>query len=172
MQDGEECREIRTHRRLIPTQVGLHVHSHDRLPYLLGGLLAYGAFVQLLVLVDRLVQIAQLVIEAGRSEGRRLMADGDGTPPAPGLNGLADVVLDIGIEDRQVADGEKRIIIGGQAAILSWQPLLCTVGAEVDQRIGAEALAHQLVSRHVEMVRRHLAVVVGLAWPPRSRWLG
>ncbi len=45
------------------------------------------------------------------------------------------------------------------------------MGAEMDQRVGAETLADELVDRQVEMVRRHRAVVVGLARTAGTRRL-
>lgn len=45
------------------------------------------------------------------------------------------------------------------------------MGAEMDQRVGAETLADELVDRQVEMVRRHRAVVVGLARTAGARRL-
>ena len=45
------------------------------------------------------------------------------------------------------------------------------MGAEMDQRVGAETLADELVDRQEEMVRRHRAVVVGLARTAGARRL-
>ncbi len=157
VQRGEKGREILAHARLVPAEVGLQAGFQHRGADLLGAALAHRALVQLLVFVDQVVQVAQLVVQPGRGERRRLVADGDRPPATPGLDGLADVVLDIGVEHRQVAEHPEGIVADGQPAVLAGQPFLGAVGAEVDQRVGVETLAQVLVDRQVEVVRWHLA---------------
>ena len=117
------------------------------------------------------MQLAQLGVETGRRKGRRLVADDHGAATAARLDGLADVVLDVGIEHRQIAQREEGVIARGQTPILAGQPFLGAVGAEVDQGIGLELLAKCLVGRQIKMIGWDLAVVIGLARTTGTGWL-
>ncbi|VFT07575.1 Uncharacterised protein [Pseudomonas aeruginosa] len=77
------------------------------------------ALVQLLVFVDQLVQVAQFVVQPGRGERRRLVADGDRAPAPARLDRLANVVLDVRVEHRQVAERPQRVVAHRQPAVLA-----------------------------------------------------
>jgi len=118
------------------------------------------ADVEQFVFVQQVVQRHQLRMQTGRCERWRLVAD-DGRPATPlRLGGLADVVDDVGIDHRQVAQHQVGVVMDRQAALLARRPLLAAVGAEVDQRVGIEGGARIEVGGKVEVGQRHLGVVV------------
>ena len=108
-----------------------------------------GAFFLREPLVQQVVQLGQSLVQAGRAQWRGLVADGDGAATAAGLGGLTDVVDDVGVDDRDVADGQHRRIVDGQAAFLAGQPFLGAVGAEVDQGVMRSTLADPQVGGQV-----------------------
>ena len=75
-------------------------------------------------------------------------------------NGLADVVGDVGIGHRHVADGEHRVVMDREAALLAGQPFLRAVGAVVHQGVGLELLARPQIDGEVEVRGRRLGRVV------------
>ena len=56
------------------------------------------------IFVQQTFEPAQAVRHRGLFQRRRQMADGDGTQAPLGLRGLAGIVDDEGIDDRQIAD--------------------------------------------------------------------
>ena len=108
-----------------------------------------GAFFLREPLVQQVVQLGQSLVQAGRAQWRGLVADGDGAATATGLGGFTNVVDDVGVDDRDVADGQHRRIVDGQAAFLAGQPFLGAVGAEVDQGVMRSALADPQVGGQV-----------------------
>lgn len=119
VEHAEERREILAHRCLAPAQVVVHVRRPHRRADLLGAAFAHRALVQLLVFVDQLVQVAQFVVQPGRGERRRLVADGDRAPAPARLDRLANVVLDVRVEHRQVAERPQRVVAHRQPAVLA-----------------------------------------------------
>ena len=105
-------------------------------------------------LVQQVVQLGQSLVQAGRAQWRGLVADGDGAATAAGLGGFTDVVDDVGVDDRDVADGQHRRIVDGQAALLAGQPFLGAVSAEVDQGVMCGALANPQVGGQVGVWRK------------------
>lgn len=168
MQRLHEPLRLGAHAGIVPAQVRQHLRVHGLLADLLGSRLLHRALIELLVFVDQRVELAQLVVEPGGRKRGRLMADDHGTTPPACLDGLADVVLDIGVEHRQVTECEEGVVADGEAPILARQPFLSPMGAEVDQRIGSELLSQRLVGGEIEVIGRHLAVVVCLAWTTRT----
>jgi hypothetical protein len=76
--------------------------------------------------VELVVDGGERRMQAGRGKGRREVADDGGAAPAFGLGGFTDVVHDVGVEHRHVADGEHGEVAHRQAASLpgshSWLP--------------------------------------------------
>ncbi len=88
------------------------------------------------------------------------MADGHRAATALGLQRFADVVDDIGVDHRQIAEHQVGRLQHVQAALLARLPFGRAVGAEMHQRIDAEAFAQPEVGRQVAVRWRHLGVVV------------
>ena len=118
-------------------------------------------------LVHQPMQVAQFVVEAGRRDRRHLVTDRHRAPAPLGLHGLADVVLDVGIEHRQIAEQRERPVERPQAAILARRPFLAAMRAEMDQCVGLQARAQVQVGRQIPVVGHGGEVVTGLA-PPRA----
>ena len=160
--------------------VPAHVLVDAFLPHLLhqigGDFLAHGTFVLAHPGVQQVMDFVQRQMQAGGGKRRRLVGDGDGAAAALGLQGFADVVDDVGIDHRHVADGGKRVIRHRQAAFLARQPFLRAVRAVVHDGVGLELFAHPQVMRHVVvrggghrgMVERLFLVLPALA--ARGLW--
>ena len=156
----DEGAEILVDAGIVPAHVLVDVFLLD--PFFQVGrqLVLHRAIVLRQPLVQQVVDEGQRFVQPGRREGRRLVGDDD-RPAAPlGLQRFADVVDDVGIDHRHIADGEQRVIGDGQAALLAGQPFLRAVRAVVHQRIGLEVLAQPQVVGQVEMRRRRLGRVV------------
>ncbi len=160
VQGPQKTLEILLGARHRPAEVLVQVGRGSGLADPGGRPFAHGAAIELLVLVDQLVQVAQFVVQPGRRERRRLVADGHRPAAAPGLDRLADIVLDVGIEHRQAAHGQPGIVVGGQPAVLAGQPLLRAVRAQVDQRVRAVLPLQVQVGRQVERVGHAGGIVI------------
>ena len=111
-------------------------------------------------LVQQVVDGGQRFVQAGGNEGRRLVADDHGAAAPLGLQRLADVVDDVGVDDRHVADGEHRVVADREAALLAGQPFLRAVRAVMDDGVGFESLAQPQVVGQVEMRGRRAGRMV------------
>ena len=156
----EEAGKIPGDRLVRPAHVAGKAARRHEPPDPGAGPLAHRAVLELGMLMDPGVKIVQFAIEAGRREGRRLVADRHCPAPAPRLDRLGHIVLDIGVEDRQVADGEPGIVARGKAAVLAGRPFLRAMGAEMNERIGTDSLAEMQIGGEVPVARRHRHVVV------------
>ena len=145
---------------LAPAQIRVHVRLDGASADLLAHGVAHLTFIQLFVLMNQMVQVAHLVIQPGWRKGRCLVADHHSAAPALGLNGFADVVLNVGVDDWQIACRQPGIVVGGQAAILARQPLLGAVGAQMDQRIRAGAGLQVAVGGQIAVIGRAVTAVI------------
>ena len=156
----------------VDTQVGEQMGFARRIDDALAQPFAHRAFVDRVELAQQLIECCVFVSESGRRERRRLVADDHAPPSALHVDRLGDVVDDVRIDDRHVADQQVRVVVGPQATLLSGQPLLRAVRAEVHDGVGGVSLAHPEIGGEVEVVRRHLRVVEQLLLVAAGRGLG
>ncbi|MNS98868.1 hypothetical protein D3C72_1332490 [compost metagenome] len=171
VQQRQEAGEAGLHVQCAPAKVGSDAAVGGQRAQARGGGVAYRAFIQLLQFVHHGVQVTQFVVQAGRGEGRCLVADHHRAATALGLDGLTYVVLDVRVEHRQVAHRQPGIVAGPQATVLAWRPLLRSMGTEVDQRIGLPLRAQVKVGRQVVVAGRRGHIVGGLADLACTWWL-
>ena len=99
------------------------------------------------------------------------MADGDGAATALGLDGFADVVLNVGIKHRQIAHRQPGVITGGETSVLAGQPFLGAVGAQMDQRVGLVLPLQIQIGGHIERIGDAVGVMVMCRWISGARHL-
>ena len=155
-----EGRELGLAARGAPAEVAVDALGAHCGQELQAQLLLHAAFVLRLPLVQQVVDVRQRRVQPGRRERRRLVAQDHRPAAALGLRGLADVVDDVRVQHRHVAHRQHRVVEHRQPAFLARQPFLRAVGAEVHQRIGAEARACPQVGGQVVVRRNGAGVVV------------
>ncbi|MNM70069.1 hypothetical protein D3C81_816880 [compost metagenome] len=165
MQGIDERREIPGDGGGVPAHVLADVQPVREAADLLGALVAHLAFAHVQPLVQQVVKLVDLAMQPGRREGRRGMADGHAPPAALDLQRFADVVDDVGIDDRRIAHHQVGIVVHRQAAFLAGLPFVGAVGAQVHQRVAGGRLPGPQVGGQVAVRRRHLGVVVQGLFP-------
>ena len=159
-----------------PVQIRVDVHLHRLGHDQLAGVLFHQPLVHQLVLGDQIIDGREIIREAGGRERRRLMTHHHTTAATFDVHCFRHVVDDIGVDHRDVAYQQIRVVINPQAALLAGQPFLTAVGAEMDDGIGADLLAHPQVGGEITVVHRQQRVVVKhvVLFGRRiaARWLG
>ncbi len=119
-------------------------------------------------------QIAQQRGFSARAELRQLgreMAERDCREPSLGRSGLAGIIDDIGIDDRQTSRDDAGPAGPRQRHRLARQPFRRAMRAKMDQRVAAGA-AQGEIEGEIAMAGRHVGVVIArLAVAAVTRWL-
>ncbi len=116
------------------------------------------------IFIDQQFELLLLVAETCPCEHRRQVADGDCGDASLGDRRLAGVRHDEGIDDRKRAGDALGKAILRQCHRLARQPFQRAVGADMDDGMGVEFLAHPLAEGDESVARRQVgAVVIGAA---------
>jgi len=105
------------------------------------------------------VEHGHLFVEVGVGEDRRHVVDDAAVRPALGLRSLARIVDDIGIDVRQIHDGQIRVTLLRKPERLARQPLQRTVRADMHDGIGPEDVPDPAIMRKIVMRRRYIGIV-------------
>ncbi|ODU52791.1 MAG: hypothetical protein ABT07_00420 [Microbacterium sp. SCN 70-10] len=156
MQRIEESVEFPAHAFERPLEVVVQAVFDDQC----GQPLADGIFGRPLVgnrpFVHQFVQLPHAVAEAAGGQHRRTVTEQQ-RPTAPfGGQRFAQVVDDVGIDHRQIAERQQCIVLHIQPACLAVGPFLRAVSAEMDQCVGP---ARPQVNRQIVVRQRHAALV-------------
>lgn len=92
------------------------------------------------VLVQELFEAGDVTVAVGAGHRRHQVVHQGGVHTALGLGALAGVVDQERVDQREVTQRGVGAAGGGQARVLAGQPLQIAVLAEVDHRVGAEAV--------------------------------
>ncbi|MCY1168321.1 hypothetical protein D9M73_83120 [compost metagenome] len=107
--------------------------------------------------------------EAGRRKHRRGVAHQHG-PAAPlGRQGLAKVVHDVGVDIRQIAECQQRVILCREAALLARRPLQRAVRAHMHDHAGMQLRAQPQVGGQVVVAQGNGSAMAYAAFPQRCR---
>ena len=115
---------------------------------------------RVVIFVDQPLELGLRAIAAGAGQGRGQMVDDDGLRPPLGLRPLAGIIDDERVEMRQGPEHRLGETFGRQGKRLAGQPFQRAVLAEIDHRIGAEAVGEPGIGGQIGMRRHQCRVVV------------
>ena len=114
-----------------------------------------------IVFVDQGFEFGQRPVDFGAGHRRHQVVDDDGAGAALGLRALAGIVDDERVDQRRRPERDLRPAGPRQAERLARQPFEIAVLADMDDRVGAEALAEPRVEGEIVVRRHEVGVVIG-----------
>ena len=146
----------------LDAKVAMQLRLLDHLPYLRFQQRQLGRVqrLALVVLVHQLLDPGDVAVAVRGRHRRDQVVDDGGVGAALGLRSLARVVDDERVEQRHVVQRHLRVAGRRHADPLARQPLQRAVLAQVENRIGAEDVAHPTVVGDVVVGGCHLRAVV------------
>ena len=158
----DEVVELLVARLLLQAQVLVHVRGLHEGPDLRAGGRELGRVHRgdVAVLVEQLLEPGDVAVRLRARHRRHQVVDDRGMRAALGLRALTRIVDEERVDQRHVGDRGVGRALRRQGRVLARKPLQRTVFAQVDERVGAEAVAQPAVGREVVVRGRELGVVV------------